>query len=132
MLNHDKKMVAPCGMNCTYCYVHHKKKKACLGCRVVSGDKPASCIKCKIKACTAERNLEFCYECSDYPCTLIKRLDKSYQTRYQESLIQNMTLIKDKGMTYYLTHEKKRLKCSSCEGYLNVHDKKCSCCGKSK
>jgi hypothetical protein len=123
-------MIAYCGINCTYCYVHHKKKKPCLGCRLNDEGKPEHCRKCKIKACAKERNILFCFGCSDYPCVLIKRLDKSYRTRYQESLISNMKIISEKGLDYYLKFEKERLTCPECSGILNIHQKKCAEGGK--
>lgn len=130
MLIHSEKMVAPCGMNCTYCYVHHKKKKPCMGCRVESDNKPASCRKCKIKICAEEKGLTLCDECTEFPCVLVKRLDKSYQKRYDESLVKNLKIIREQGMDIYLSQEKQRLKCPECDGILNVHDKICSLCGK--
>ena len=127
----EQKMIAFCGMNCAYCYVNHKKKKKCLGCRLSDEGKPEHCRKCKIKECANSRNVIFCFDCSDYPCGVIKRLDKSYRTRYNESLINNMRVISEKGMEYYLNFEKERLKCPECFGFLNIHNKKCSECGKT-
>jgi len=129
MVSHNEKMVAPCGMNCTYCYVHHKKKKPCMGCREESDNKPISCRKCKIKACVISKNLSFCNDCDVFPCILIKRLDKSYQKKYQESLIKNLKTIKERGMESFLSLDKDRLKCPNCEGVVNIHDKICSLCG---
>ena len=131
MVTHSKNMVATCGMNCTYCYVHHKKKKPCMGCRESGEHKPASCRKCKIKDCVMLKSIKFCYECDEYPCVLVKRLDRSYQKRYQESLIRNMKIIDEQGMDHFLDIEKERLKCPDCEGILNIHDKICSDCGKN-
>jgi len=128
--NVEEKMIAACGMNCSYCYAHHKKKKPCLGCRLSDEGKPEHCRKCKIKDCANEKNLLFCSECSDYPCVLIKRLDKSYRTRYNESLVNNMKVINEKGMDYYLKFEKERFKCPECNGVLSIHHKICSECGK--
>jgi len=128
--NNEEKMIAFCGMNCTYCYAHHKKKKPCLGCRLSDEGKPEHCRKCKIKGCANERAVLFCFDCFDYPCVLIKRLDKSYRTRYSESLINNMKVINEKGMDYYLRFENERLKCPECGGILNIHHKKCSECSK--
>ena len=124
------KMVATCGMNCTYCYAHHKEKKPCLGCRLSDEGKPEHCRKCKIKDCAAQKQVQFCSKCDDYPCLLIKRLDKSYRTRYNISLINNMKVIDEKGIKYYLTFEQERLKCPECHGVLSLHHKKCSECGK--
>lgn len=128
--NEEEKMIAYCGMNCSYCYVHQKNKKPCPGCRHELEGKPEHCRKCKIKDCANEKHVLFCSDCPQYPCVLIKRLDKSYQTRYKESLINNMKIISEKGMSYYLETEKVRLKCSECGGVLNIHDKQCSGCGK--
>lgn len=55
MVTHSSKMVAPCGMNCTYCYVHHKSKKPCSGCRMGDENKPSSCLKCKIEKVCEEK-----------------------------------------------------------------------------
>jgi ribosomal protein S27AE len=41
-----------------------------------------------------------------------------------------MKVVNEKGMDYYLKHEKERLKCPECSGVLNIHHKKCSECGK--
>jgi len=130
LTNADEKMIAVCGMNCAYCYAHHKKKKPCLGCRQSDEGKPEHCRKCKIKDCANNMRASLCSECSDYPCVLIKRLDKSYRTRYNESLVNNMKVITEKGIEYYLKFEKERLKCPECGGILNIHHKKCSECGK--
>ncbi len=130
MIIHSTDMVAPCGMNCTYCYVHHKKKKPCKGCRKSDVDKPTSCLKCNIKKCVIEKQIDFCYECNEYPCKILKRLDKSYQKRYTESLIKKMSIIQTEGIECYLVMEKERLKCPHCGGVLNLHDKICNVCSK--
>ena len=122
-------MVAVCGMNCSYCYAHLKKKKPCPGCRQSGEGKPDSCRKCNIKSCSIEKGVIFCSECHEYPCILIKRLDKSYRTRYDESLVRNLEVIHTKGMDYYINFEKERFQCPECGGTLNLHHKQCSECG---
>lgn len=129
ILKNEEKMIATCGMNCSYCYAHLKKKKPCLGCRLSDEGKPEHCRKCKIKDCANDKKKLFCSDCSEYPCVLIKRLDKSYRTRYNESLINNMKVINEKGFNYYINYEKDRLKCPDCGGALSIHHKKCSDCG---
>lgn len=93
-------------------------------------NKPSSCRKCKIKNCVNEKEINFCYECSEYPCKILKRLDKSYQMRYKESLVKKMSIIETMGMDYYLEKERERLKCSECGHELNLHDKICHMCSK--
>lgn len=70
--NIDTIMFAPCGMNCKVCYKHCYHKNPCDGCLNSDKGKPEHCRKCKIKDCIRENCLSYCYECSEYPCKLIK------------------------------------------------------------
>ena len=78
-------MFAPCGMNCKVCYKHCFNKKLCAGCMESGSGKPEHCRKCRIKDCVRSKNIKYCFECSDFPCKHIKRLEKSYNGRYQTS-----------------------------------------------
>src|SRR4030042_3165397 len=95
--NIDKIMFAPCGMNCMVCYVHLKKKKPCSGCLCSDAGKPERCKFCEIKNCAQEKGFIYCFKCKTFPCKRIKNLEKSYQTRYQVSLIDNSKIISDNG-----------------------------------
>lgn len=128
MINHSEEMIAPCGVNCTYCYVHHKKKNQCLGCRIIDGNQPKSCRNCKIKNCIISKNYEFCYECEDFPCKLVKNLDKSYVKRYNVSLVKTLITIKNEGIGKILEEQKSRYRCSKCGSIINMHDKRCISC----
>lgn len=70
-------MFAPCGMNYKVCYKHCYSKNICEGCFSKSKNKPNHCKTCKIKSCTEDKGIKHCFKCSDYPCILIKRLDKT-------------------------------------------------------
>jgi len=122
-------MLAPCGMNCTVCYVHLREKKPCLGCRGQGASQPEHCRKCEIKDCANSQGIEFCFECSSFPCTTIKRLDKSYRQRYQVSLIDSAIRIKTVGAKRHLLEEKEKWTCSHCGGVISLHDRACSECG---
>ena len=80
--NVDTVMFAPCGMNCLVCYKHCCHKKPCAGCLNSDIGKPEHCRKCKIKDCVRGKGISYCFECPDYPCKLIKNLEKSYNKRY--------------------------------------------------
>ena len=69
-------MFAPCGMNCLVCYKHCYHKKPCAGCLKSDQGKPEHCRKCRIKDCVTERQITYCFECPEYPCKQIKRLEK--------------------------------------------------------
>jgi hypothetical protein len=122
--------LAPCGMNCALCYVYLRKKKPCSGCRGVDEAKPDHCRVCKIKDCLAARGHDFCHECASFPCILIKNMDKSYQKRYQISLMAMTQRHKTLGAGTYLKEEKIKWLCAECGGVLCMHDKICSECGK--
>lgn len=128
MIDSGSHMIAPCGMNCSYCYVHHKKKSRCPGCRIIDGNQPKSCRNCKIKNCILSRKIDFCNQCNDFPCIQLKRLDKSYRTRYKESLIESLNIIEQSGMENFILNQKEKYKCLKCGSSINMHDRKCYEC----
>lgn len=124
----EKNMFAPCGMNCKVCYKHCYHKKPCAGCFNSDKGKPEHCRKCKIKDCVHEHELTYCYECSSYPCVLIKRLEKSYNTRYNTSLMANSQIVKEAGLTAFMAQQKAAFTCPACNGVISIHDSECSEC----
>ncbi len=123
-------MFAPCGMNCTVCYVHLKKKKPCGGCLGDDANKPERCKSCNIKICAQDRGFTHCFDCVDFPCKRIKNLEKSYQKRYQVSLVENSKLVREKGLGAFFQNERLRWTCTECQGIISLHDKVCSECDK--
>jgi len=123
-------LLAPCGMNCGVCYAHLRKKKPCLGCHGEDDAKPEHCRKCKIKDCATGQGLAFCFECSSFPCAIIKRLDESYRQRYEVSLIDNALRLKAVGAKRYMREDREKWSCNECGGVISLHDRICSECGK--
>lgn len=116
----EKELIAPCGMNCGLCSHYLRAENKCPGCssgRKVNG----GCIKCAIKLCQ-KRKGEYCYDCEEFPCDRLKRMDKRYQERYGMSEIENLKMIKEKGMDYFLREQEN--KWVNSDGVLCVHDKK--------
>ena len=116
----NKNLIAPCGMNCGVCFYHLRDKDACPGClysRVVN----KRCLNCAIKLCK-EKKGEYCFHCDKFPCDRIKRMDKTYKEKYGMSIINNLEMIKNKGIEYFLKQEKKKFVNS--DGIYCVHDKK--------
>lgn len=127
----NAEMFAPCGMNCMVCYKHCYTKKplqSCGGCMVESKGKPEHCPKCKIKNCVQSKGLIYCHECSEFPCKLIKNLEKSYKKRYDESLIENSLIVQKHGISHLMDLYNKKYRCSKCGGILSLHDKICTEC----
>ena len=115
-----KNLIACCGMNCGLCLMYLREMNKCPGC--FSGRKVNQrCIKCGIKLCQ-DRQGEYCFDCQKFPCERLKRLDKRYRERYGMSEIDNLKMIKEKGINFFLAQEEKRWVNS--KGTYCVHNKK--------
>ncbi len=125
-------LIAPCGMNCGVCTAYLRDRNKCPGCRGDDANKTVTRIRCKIKTCEAfnDDNVEFCFECGDFPCDNLKHLDKRYRTKYHMSMIENLENIKNFGLKKFLEDEKVRWTCSDCGGTICVHKGYCYDCGK--
>jgi hypothetical protein len=131
--NFDVKQVAPCGINCGTCVAFFgytmsgkKRKHSCDGCWTRKN--PCAFIKKNCKK-LANKKIDYCFECNDFPCNVLEKLDYQYKEKYGMSLIENLKEIQRKGITEYLKYEEERWRCPSCEGVICVHNKKCYSCG---
>lgn len=124
----DTIMFAACGMNCMVCYKHCYHKKPCAGCFNSDKGKPEHCRQCKIKDCIKKKELTYCFECSEYPCQRIKNLEKSYNKRYQTSLMENSEYVKLNGLEQFMLYQKEKYTCQKCGGIISIHDQECSEC----
>jgi len=116
----NKKLIAPCGMNCGLCYAYLREKNTCPGC--ASGQLlRTTCEKCGIKICK-ERKGNYCFDCDKFPCERLKHMDKRYRAKYGMSEIENLENIKEKGIKVFMIDEEK--KWVNSDGTYCVHDKK--------
>ncbi len=128
-------LIAPCGMNCALCanYMAMKhdlrktgiQKAYCAGCR----PRGKNCAFMK-KNCEliGEGKIPYCFMCPDFPCRRLKALDKRYSTKYHMSMIENLTMIKEKGMDAFLKKEEKKWQCPQCGGTICCHNGICYTC----
>lgn len=127
------KLIAPCGINCGTCIAFFgytmsgkRRKHSCNGCW--SRERKCAFIKKKCKK-LANKQLDYCFECNDFPCEVLEKLDSRYVEKYGMSLVENLKHLQRKGIDEYLKHEEEGWKCPSCEGVICVHNKKCYTCG---
>ena len=125
----DKRMLAPCGINCILCYGHLTRKKICPGCLSGDENKSSACLNCKIKLCAEERGYTYCFECGEFPCKRVKNIDKRYRLKYNSNLIENLLYAKERGIEALLKKDRKNWKCDECGGVISMHSGKCSECG---
>lgn len=128
-------LIGPCGMNCGLCkaYLAYSrgvpaqkgKVSHCSGCR----DRNKNCAFVK-RDCPRKvgKNLYSCSECPDMPCERLVKLDEHYQIRYGVSFVENLKMIKEKGMDGFLKSQTERYRCPSCGDVVSVHDGKCYKC----
>ncbi len=99
-------LIAACGMNCRICIGYFgytmsgkKRKIKCIGCK--PRDKSCAFLKKYCKKLT-KKEVDYCYECSDFPCFHLEKIDKGYRERYNMSMIENLEYIRDNGMDKFL------------------------------
>ena len=131
--NIGAKLIAPCGINCGTCIAFFgytmsgkKRKYSCSGCW--SRERPCAFIKRRCKK-FANKLIQYCFECADFPCGTLETLDKRYREKYGLSLVENLEYIQKKGIKEFLKNEHEKWKCPKCGGLVCVHNKKCyTCC----
>jgi hypothetical protein len=135
MMQTDSVLIAPCGMNCAICsrylsYIYSLKRSQCIGCR--PGNQKCSYLfaKCSGINSTIEgnSNANFCFECVQYPCKQINRMDARYKTNYQMSVKSNLERIKKIGVKRFMEEQCERYRCSTCDGLISIHNRKCFKC----
>jgi hypothetical protein len=90
-----------------------------------------SCRNCVKKKCAFDKGLQWCFECSRFPCTRIKSLNQRYQQNYDIDLVQN-GLDAKQDMDAFLQAQKERFTCKSCGGIIDQHHRRCSECGNAE
>jgi len=127
-------LIAPCGMNCALCsnylaYVNNLKRSQCVGCR--ARNKPCVYLFGKCTGINHDvicREAAFCYECEQYPCAQIERIDKRYRKNYHMSMKENLEFIKSQGIGKFLEAQYRKYRCEHCGGLISVHNRKCFKC----
>ena len=129
-------LVAPCGMNCALCWAYQAQaydlkkqgfnRKYCPGCN----PRGKHCLHMsKICETVGKGRVRFCYECADFPCERLKRLDLRYRTKYHLSMIDNLRFIRDQGMEAFLRNQENRWTCEKCgEHMVCCHNGLCLYC----
>lgn len=133
MKNELQNLVAPCGIYCGACPGYHKG--TCYGCR--SNDttqKRTGKWGCKIRRCCVdEHKFDFCNRCTEFPCKLVIRFQKSHvgekRFRYREETVDNLLKIKDIGVENWLKEQQRKYYCPNCQGSVVFYLYECLSCG---
>ena len=129
-------LVAPCGMDCGTCVAFfgytlkgEKRKHSCSSCR--SRDSRCAFLKQQCNK-LATKQIEYCFECTDFPCVNLITLDNRYRNKYEMSMIENLSCIQVNGIQQFLKNEQERWKCPNCGGIVCVHNKTCYTCNQTR
>jgi Protein of unknown function (DUF3795) len=125
-------LIAPCGINCRICLGYLRETTVCPGCRLErTSKKQKSCVNCRIKKCEklVRNGWDYCYECDEFPCFLVARLDKRYRTKYWASPIGNLRRIQAGGIEQFILEQDQEWICPSCGALLCMHKPQCLACG---
>jgi hypothetical protein len=131
----SEELIAPCGMNCAICsrylsYVNNLKPSQCIGCRL--RDKRCDYLfeKCTGLNHSSKGDAVFCFECEQYPCEQINRMDDRYRSNYGMSVKDNLGTIKKGGINQFMQEQYDKYHCSKCGGLISIHNRKCFKCDK--
>lgn len=132
----NEELIAACGMNCALCSSYLSKKNElkeqgigvpyCDGCRPRS--KMCAFIK---KKCSLVKDgtVQYCFECADFPCDILKKLDAKYNRDFHMSMIENLNAIKKNGIDEFLNSQREQWTCQECGEIICCHNGICFNCG---
>ena len=111
-----ERMTAPCGLACFDCVVHlakddprlrrrvaeqfgiPEKDVGCSGCRETEGHCPVTAEACTVYPCAQARGVEFCCDCSDFPCEALHPYADRAHDLPHNTKVYNLCLIKRVGV----------------------------------
>jgi len=87
------------------------------------------CTSCAMRICAREKQLEFCYQCDEYPCEKITEF-RNDKAPHHSAVFSNQENIKKKGLEPWLIAEKARWSCPDCGTRFSWYTDTCSKCNK--
>lgn len=148
MVDIKEELLAPCGLYCGVCRIYKTHRDndldfkkailptlndygvksvddiACTGC-LSDGIVFHFCQTCPIKDCIKDKQIEGCYQCEDFPCSIIKDWPDSLDKKV---MLRSIPAWRDLGTEKWVEAEEKRYQCPKCGIQLFHGVKKCTNC----
>lgn len=143
--------VAPCGLYCGVCRIHHATQEndlaylerllriyarqfpemasrppdelLCDGC--LSARRFPFCQECSIRDCAQQKGLQGCYACADFPCALVDEFPMPVGKRV---ILRAVPYWRTHGMEEWAIAEEKRYRCPECGHRLFRGTRQCERC----
>ncbi len=103
-----------------------KEDASCFGCR--SDHNAVFCSGCVIKNCAKEKEVDYCFNCDEYPCEAVEDFQKD-SAPHHSVITVNSESMKKTGIEQWLETQKKRWSCSKCGTRFSWYDEECGKCG---
>jgi hypothetical protein len=122
-----------CGLYCGACAnllgtQAGTEQDICFGCK--SDTNSAWCSICGLKACAKEKELDFCYQCSAYPCANLTAFKEDARYPYHQEVYEYMKIIEKEGKDTWLEKMKIRWSCPECHKAASWWELSCQECNK--
>ncbi len=138
------KLDSYCGLYCGACFIMNAYKQNRNNCLPLDWINPLenkeikchgckseiifeNCRGCKIRECAQSKNLEFCNECSQFPCEKIKVFEERNLKHHKVALFY-FDKIKESGIQEWLKQQKDRWSCTNCGNQFSWYEENCNYC----
>ena len=68
---------------------------------------------CKMMLCAKNKEIEHCFQCKDFPCSLLKEFSQDGVAHHKRT-VENMEQMKEKGLDAWIENQKKKNQCLFC------------------
>lgn len=136
------KMTSPCGLDCFNCPLYlantseelrnafagklniPPERAVCGGCREQSGTVPAigRHESCYTYRCAADKGLDFCFECGDFPCDYLHPYADQADQRPHNTKVFNSCLIRKMGLEKWAAEKAHSVKETYFKGSIKLND----------
>ncbi len=99
----------------------------CSGCR--SKKRGPYCTVCFMKPCAADRGIDFCVECTEYPCFELERFQR--ERPHRADLWEDLEQIGALGAERWQEWVREKYLCPTCGTINSAYDLKCRKCGEN-
>ncbi|MCP3940044.1 MAG: DUF3795 domain-containing protein [Desulfobacteraceae bacterium] len=107
-----------------------EEELSCGGCK--SDNIYAGCKACGIRRCAREKSVEYCIDCTDYPCKSYRTWQKAAKLLpHLNGAAASLENIKSDGVDHWLDEQRIHWSCPDCGTPFSWYATACSKCGRS-